>query len=128
MALKTDKMERDVVSKIDELLSPSEVFRLAFHAPLISEKLQFDFESKDTHGLLSAPEGALRSLVFASTSSSHVCTARGASSAVHGVTGMAGVGKTTALIGLAHDLEIRAHFVDGVLYMSLSATAISERV
>lgn len=54
--------------------------------------------------------------------------ARGASSSVHGVSGMAGVGKTTALIGIGHDPKTQAHFVDGILYMSLGAAATEESV
>lgn len=41
---------------------------------------------------------------------------------------MAGVGKTTALIGLGHDPEIRAHFTDGVLFLSLGANATEDSV
>lgn len=57
--------------------------------------------------------------------------ARGAAptkSPIHGVLGMAGVGKTTALIGLRNDSKIRAHFTNGVLYMSLESAATVEGV
>lgn len=42
---------------------------------------------------------------------------------MHGASGMAGVGKTFALIALGHDKEVRGHFKDGVLFMSLGANA-----
>lgn len=42
---------------------------------------------------------------------------------VHEVSGMPGVGKTIALIGFGHEDDIKEHFVHGVLYMSVGATA-----
>lgn len=36
---------------------------------------------------------------------------------------MAGVGKSTALIGIAHDRDIREHFVHGVLFLSIGVAA-----
>lgn len=41
---------------------------------------------------------------------------------------MADVGKTTALIGRGHDAEVKAHFVHGILFMSLGAAATEESV
>lgn len=39
---------------------------------------------------------------------------------------MAGVGKTTALVGLGHEPKIKTHFVDGALFLSLGASATKE--
>lgn len=36
---------------------------------------------------------------------------------------MADVGKSIALIGIAHDRDIREHFVHGVLFMSIGVSA-----
>lgn len=47
---------------------------------------------------------------------------------VHGVSGMAGVGKTTALIGLGHDDDIKTHFKDGVLFTKAGAFATVDRL
>lgn len=83
----------------------------------------------DVDGKFVAPEATLKSLVLISTSSRPVTVARGASSAtgaqlaVHGVSGLAGVGKTVGLNAPGHDVDIKNHFVDGVLYMSVGATA-----
>lgn len=41
---------------------------------------------------------------------------------------MAGVGKTTALIALGHDSDVRDHFSDGVLYLTLGADATMESI
>lgn len=79
-------------------------------------------------GECSTPEGKLRQYVFVSTDTKNFTVERGASSSVHGALGMAGVGETTALIGPGHEGEMKAHFVDGVLYMSLGAAATKETV
>lgn len=100
---------------------------------MLPGEAQLDFESKDTGGNFSAPEASLKSLVFINATSNHAAMATGvrrlgAERRVHGVSGMAGAGKTMALIGLGHDEDIRTHFVDGVLYMSIGATATVEHV
>lgn len=133
-AIKTDEMGENLRGAIEERLSPPEEFRPAFNVPILPGSVRLDFKSKDADGYLSAPEASLRSLLFISKSSKHVTVARGAPHAgtvpnpAHGVSGMAGVGKTTALIGLGHDADIQAHFVDGVLYMSIGATATVEHI
>lgn len=127
IALKTDEIEVKLKRTILESRSPSEAFRSGSNEPLLSSEFRFDFESKNTCGKFSAPEGTLTFLVFSSTNSTDVTVARGAPSPIHGISGMAGVGKTIALIGLAHDQKIKTHFVDGVLYMSIGATATEEQ-
>lgn len=119
----------DLKEFIQEHVMPSEKFRPAFNAPLLAGNIHLDFESKDANGNYFAPEGSLKSCVFISTGPRHVTVARGARlksgrhNPVHGVSGMAGVGKTVALIGLGHDEDIQNHFTDGVLYMSIGANA-----
>lgn len=127
-SLKTDKMEGNVRAMFEDNHIPVETFHHGFNAPPLSGKARFDFESHDGHGYFFAPEGTLRSLVLNSTSPSQVTVARGAPFSVHGVSGMAGVGKTTALVGLAHDPTIQSHFDGGILYMSLGAVATVEHV
>lgn len=113
---------------IEQHVSPADCFRPGFIAPALLGNVRLDFEPKDEEVPFSAPEGELRHCVFVSTDRHDVTAARGVSSSVHGVSGMAGVGKTTALIGLGHDPEVKAHFVHGVLYMSLGAAATEEIV
>lgn len=125
IAIKSD----DFKYIIEEHVSPKERYTPAFNAPMLTGEVHLDFESKDAHGQFTAPEADLKSSVLISTSPSNVTVARGASGArraslpVHGVSGMAGVGKTTALIGLGHDDDIKAHFLDGVFFMSIGASA-----
>lgn len=112
----------DLRSTIEEHCSPHEIFRPAFNAPMLPGKVHLDFETKD------APEASFKSQVIISTSPRHVTVARGASTTgvqfpLHGVSGMAGVGKTIALIGLGHDDDIMSHFRQGVLFMRAGATA-----
>ncbi len=56
------------------------------------------------------PEGALKQKVLSSMSSATVTTAAGALKEAYAAVGMAGVGKTTALQGLAGDKDIRGRF------------------
>lgn len=91
---------------MEENQSSKGLFRPAFNAPPLFGQERFDFESTDSPGNFSTPEGTLRSIVLTSTSSSHVTVAREAPNPVHGVSGLAGVGKTTALKGIAHDQKI----------------------
>lgn len=84
-------------------------------------KVCLDFESREPGGSFSAPEAVLKSYVL--LSARHVTAASGAPHPVHGASGMAGVGNSIALIALGHDGGIRAHFIDGVLYMAIGVTA-----
>lgn len=124
--VKCDEIEDNISSKIEKNRFPVENFRRAFNAPALLPKIRLNFDSEDELGRFSTPEGKLRNSVFVSTSTKNVTVARGAQSAVHGVSGMADVGKTIALVGLGHDPEICEYFADGVLYMSLGAAATVE--
>lgn len=127
-AVTTDAMEEKIRRIVEQNSSPAESFRPAFNASAVVGKVRLDYESMDEGGKFSIPEAKLRNCAFASTDTKNVTVARGKASCVHGVSGMAGVGKTTALIGLGHDQKIKAHFVHGVLYMSLGAAATEESV
>lgn len=83
----------------------------------MADNLYLEFDSRDEDGKLCAPEGHLKSTELASATSNSVIAARGAErpEIIHGASGMAGVGKTTALIALGHDQDVQDHFSDGVL-------------
>ncbi len=61
--------------------------------------------------------------MLSSVSSRAVSLATGALNPSHGVLGMAGVGKTIALQGLAGDKDVRSRFPDGIQYVSLGQAA-----
>lgn len=129
MAMKTDKMEANVRNMIEEHPHlPPEMYCAGFNAPLISGKIRLDFDSQDIRGDFFAPEGSLRSLVLDSMSPDHECEASSALFPVHAVSGMTGAGKTTALIGLAHDPKVKECFTDGILYLPLEATSTEKHV
>lgn len=86
----------------------AERFRPAFNAPALLPKVRLDFDSQDAKEQFITPEGRLGKCVFVSTTTKNLTVARGARSPVHEVAGMAGVGKTTALIGLDHDSDSKA--------------------
>lgn len=96
---------------------------------MLPGKVHLDFKSRDAEGKFVAPEGDLKSSVFISTRPRPVTVARGSATRVgaqlpvHGVSGMSGVGKTTVLIGIEHEEDIKEHFTHGVLYMSVGAAA-----
>ncbi len=58
-----------------------------------------------------------------SDSSGTVTAAAGVLKSAYGIVGMAGVGKTVALRGLAYDEDVRSRFPDGVVYMTLGQGA-----
>lgn len=98
----------------------------ARHAvPPLPDNLYLEFDLRNEDGKFCAPEGDLKSVLLLSWSSSGVIAARGAEKPgiVHGASGMAGVGKTMTLIALGHDKDVRDHFSDGILYITLGADA-----
>ncbi len=74
------------------------------------------------------PEGVLKQKVLCSMSSGTVTAAAGVLKEAYAAVGMAGVGKTIALQGLAGDRDIRDRFPDGILYMSLGQGATINRL
>lgn len=89
--------------------------------PRLTGKVYLDFESKEPDGRVSTPEARLKSFVL--LSARYVTAATGVRHPVYGASGMADVGKSIALIGIAHDRDIREHFVHGVLFMSIGVSA-----
>ncbi len=105
------KVEEVLVPKIDNLslVSPTEdVFLPSTNTPALTDAVKLDFDAKDLEGNRCTPEGILKQHVLSSESSRNVTAAAGVM--VYGVVGMAGVGKTVALVGLASDREIRDRF------------------
>lgn len=105
------------------LPAAAEHYHAAHVVPPLPDNVHVEFDSQDKTGQYRAPEGDLKATLLKSTSSNSVIAARGAatSAVVHGASGMAGVGKTTALIALGHDKDVRSHFCDGGLFMTLGA-------
>ncbi len=93
------------------------------NAPALTGTVKLDFGAKDAEGNPSSPEGVLKDLVLSRDSSSSVTAAAGVMKSVYCITGMAGVGKTVALRGLAHDKYVRSRFPDGVIFMTLGQGA-----
>lgn len=90
--------------------------------------MRLDFSSADVDGKYSAPEGRLKHRVAVSVTSAHVTAASGAPSPMHAVPGMAGVGKTIALVALGHDASLKQYFSGGILYMTLGGEATAESI
>ncbi len=112
--------------KIDSralLESKRDEYTLSFCAPAVSHTVHLDFHIKDEHGKFATPECALKRKVPSSVSSRAVKYATGAVNPAHGVLGMAGVGKTIALEGLASDKYVCSLFTDGIQYLGLGQAA-----
>ncbi len=110
--------ERQVPVEIGE-----EVYRPAASTPAPTHTVSLDFEAKDEHGNPTTPEGILKHSVMSSISSEVVTVAAGAVTPAYGVLGMAGVGKTVALQGLGHDVDIQTRFYDGIHFMTFGRGA-----
>ena len=103
----------DMNEKLKTFAQDNDIFSPDFTSiPNIRVPVYLDFSTKDTMEgetkakLLERIESARRSMQnpYANVT------------AVVGVSGMGGVGKTTALIGLAHDADVRRAFSDGGIY------------
>lgn len=128
----SDSRLRSPRSRYRATTSPTtlENYRAEYVVPPLPDNLFLDFSSQDESGEFCAPEGHLKSKVLKSASSNRVIAARGVGrpEIVHGASGMAGVGKTMSLIALGHDKDLRHHFRDGILYLSLGADATVESI
>ncbi len=93
--------------------STKDVFRPTTNTPALTDAISLDFGNRNT------PEGILKRAVLSGKSSITVA---------YGVVGMAGVGKTVALQGLASDRQIRDRFPDGILFMTLGQGATVQTV
>lgn len=103
-------------------------FKSGFNAPPLSGKVLLNLEAPDEEGGCPTPERALKSLILDSIRADDVVSPTAGPFTLHGVSGMAGTGKTTALMAMAHDAEIREQFTDGVLYMKIGRDATEEDV
>ncbi len=108
---------------LDNAASSKEEYRSAICKPTFSHAVNLDFESRDAEGQFITPEGLLKHKILSSISTEAVTAATGQFNPAYGVVGMAGVGKTIALQGLAIDKDILKRFPDGVQYISLGQEA-----
>ncbi len=95
-------------------------------SPSFSHAVNLDFETRDAEGQFVTPEGVLKYKILSSISTKTAAAATGAPNPVHGVVGMAGVGKTIALQSLTSDKDIRERFPDGIQYISLGQDATAQ--
>ncbi len=104
----------------------TERFRAIFKVPRLSGLVVLDFESLET------PEGKLKDfLLNQSTTSKQVTAALGAAQCnapLSGIVGMGGVGKTSALIGLGYDDDVRRRFSDGIHFLIFGQQAKASEV
>ncbi len=98
------------------------------NSPALTDTVKLHFDAKDAEGAPITPEGILKQRVLSSDSSNTVSAAAGVMKSACGVVGMAGVGKTVALLGLAHDTDIRFRFPDGIFFMTLGQGATAQIV
>ncbi len=101
-------------------------YRRATSAPALPHTVNLNFDARNEDGTPATPEGILKHAVLSSEFSAAVTAAAGAINPAYGVVGMAGVGKTIALRGLAFDKDIQNRFLDGVHYMTLGQGATSQ--
>ncbi len=107
----------------DHAESWKEEYRSAISSPSFSHAVNLDFGTRDAGGQFVTPEGALKHKILSSISTEAITAATGQLNPAHGVVGMAGVGKTIALQGLASDKDIHETFPDGIQYISLGQEA-----
>ncbi len=94
--------------------------------PALPHTVSLNFNVKDAEGKPATPEACLKHYVLADAT--EVIAAAGVMNPAYGVVGMAGVGKTVALQGLAFDEDVQKHFSDGIHYMSLGKGATLQTV
>lgn len=100
-----------------------EIYCPGYKVPPIPDNVCIDFDTRDEKGNYACPEGYLkRALITSTARKTGIAPRRAArSGVVHGASGMAGVGKTTAAIALGHDEEVRSHFSNEILFIRLGA-------
>ncbi len=111
------------MDNFDGAASSKEEYRSAKSTPIFSHAVNLDFETRDAEGQFVTPEGVLKHKVLSSLSPEVFTESTGQLIPAHGVVGMAGVGKTIALQGLARDREICQRFPDGIQYIGLGQAA-----
>lgn len=107
-----------------------ETYRTGHFVPPLPDNIYLDFDSQAENGKFRASEGDLKSTILLATSSTRTAGARSSkrSAIVHGESGMAGASKTTALIALGHDDDVRSHFCDVVLFIALGADVSRKQI
>lgn len=107
-----------------------ERYKPGFNAPPLSGKLLLDLDEPEEEGASPTPERRLKAKILKSVSipDDDDMSPTRRPFLVHGVSGMSGTGKTSALSALAHDPDIRCAFPDGVLYIKLGRDATEEEV
>ncbi len=111
------------MNNFEDAASSKEEYRSAISISSFSHSVNLNFDGRDAGGQFVTPEGALKHKILSSISTETVTAATGKLNPAHGVVGMAGVGKTIALQGLASDKDIRHRFPDGIQYISLGYEA-----
>ncbi len=122
-------MIRELEPEMDnfhDAASSKEVYRSAICIPSFSHAVNLDFETRDVEGQFVTPEGVLKHKILSSISAEAAAGATGQLYPAQGVVGMAGVGKTIALQGLASDRDICQRFPDGIPYISLGQEATDQ--
>ncbi len=99
------------MDNFDDAASAKEEYLPAISAQSFSLAVNLDFETRDVEGQFVTPEGVLKHKILLSFSTKTAAAAAGVLNPVHGVVGMAGVGKTIALQSLTSDKDIRARFL-----------------
>ncbi len=130
-SLKIQQHHDALLSKFENLavVEPAnDVYRPGTNTPGLAATVNLDFISQDEDGRPTTPEGTLKSSVLSSNSSNTVIVAAGVIQPACCIVGMAGVGKTVALQGLAHDEDVQRRFPDGIFFMTLGKGATVETV
>ncbi len=87
-----------------------DIFRPITNTPALTDVFKLDFDAKDAAGRPTTPEAVLKLSVLSSDSSSSITAAAGVLKSAYSIVGMAGVGKTVALRGLAYDKDVKVAF------------------
>ena len=117
------------IEKLNETLKgiaqENDIFRADFSSiPALRVPVFLNFNAGDTM------EGQLKkkALEIVERSAHNNQTGHAHVTAAVGVSGMGGVGKTTALIGLAQDEDVRKKFSDGIYFVTVGKDATDEKL
>ena len=111
--------------KIKAIAQENGIFRADYSStPSLRVPVHLDFNAEGTI------EGQLKKKVLESVEHSTHNSQTGLPhvTAAVGVTGMGGVGKTTALIGLANDTEVQEKFSDGIYFVPVGKDATDDKL
>ncbi len=128
-ALKVQEHQDELARKMENLRvvqTVKDVYRPGANTPALTDTVNLDFDATDETGKPTTPEGMLKHAILSSDSGRSVTAATGVMRCAYGIVGMAGVGKTVALQGLAYDRDIQVRFNDGIHFMTLGQGATME--